>query len=124
MIDKISEVDINKYNEKQQLIDVNIIYFTHCCVLMCRCMQKNNDDTIMMSRHSSLEKYTSHSIERVVCERELETKQRLQHIDPHSSGYHSLSFLFSWATQLGAWGPSSLLRAGSLSSNWNTDFKL
>ena len=32
-------------------------------------------------RHSSLEKYTSHIIERVLCERRLETEQRLQHID-------------------------------------------
>ena len=70
-------------------------------------MQKHNNDTIKMSGHSSLEKHTSHFIERVVCERELETEQRLQHIDPpNSSGYHSLSFPFSWATQLGAWGPS------------------
>ena len=30
----------------------------------------------------------------------------LQHIDPHSSGHNSISFLFSWAAQLGAWGPS------------------
>ena len=35
------------------------------------------------SGRSSLEKYTSHFIERVVCDRELETKQRLQHINPH-----------------------------------------
>ena len=35
-----------------------------------------------MSGQSSLEKYTSHFIERVVCERELETEQRLQYIDP------------------------------------------
>ena len=35
-----------------------------------------------MSGHNSLEKYTSHFIERVVCERELETEQRLQYIDP------------------------------------------
>ena len=41
-----------------------------------------------------------------MCERELEMEQKLQHIDPHSSGYHSLSFPFSWAAQLGAWGPS------------------
>ena len=40
------------------------------------------DDTITTSGHSSLEKYTSHFIERVVCERELDTDQRLQHIDP------------------------------------------
>ena len=38
-------------------------------------IQKYNDDTIMTSGHSSLEKYTSHFIERVVCERELETEQ-------------------------------------------------
>ena len=45
-----------------------------CCILICRYMQKhiqhNKDE-----RHSSLEKYTSHFIERVVCERELETEQ-------------------------------------------------
>ena len=43
-------------------------------------MQKHNDDTTT-SGHSSLEKYTSHFIEMVVCERELKTEQRLQHID-------------------------------------------
>ena len=43
-------------------------------------MQKHND--AITSRHSSLEKYTSHFIERVVCERELETEQKLQYIDP------------------------------------------
>ena len=44
-------------------------------------MQKHND-AITTSGDSSLEKYTPHFIERVVCERELETKQRLQHIEP------------------------------------------
>ena len=38
-------------------------------------VRKHNDDTIMTSGHSSLEKYTSHFIESVVCERELETEQ-------------------------------------------------
>ena len=42
----------------------------------------HNNDTIRTGGHSSLEKYTSHFIERVVCERELETEQRLQHIHP------------------------------------------
>ena len=37
---------------------------------------------------------------------ELENEQRLQHIDPHSSGYSSITFPFSWAAQPGAWGPS------------------
>ena len=29
-----------------------------------------------------------------------------QHIDPHSYGQNSISFLFSWAAKPGAWGPS------------------
>ena len=37
-------------------------------------MQKHND-AMKTSGHRSLEKYTSHFIERVVCERELETEQ-------------------------------------------------
>ena len=45
-------------------------------------MHAETFNTIKTSGHSSLEKYTSHFIERVVCERELETEQRLQHIDP------------------------------------------
>ena len=69
------------------------------------CMQKHNV-AIKTSGHSSLEKYTSHFIERVVCERELETEQRLQHIDPPNSSSHgSASFSFSWAAQPEAWGP-------------------
>ena len=64
-------------------------------------------NTITTRGHSSLEKHTSHFIERVVCERYLETEQRLQHIEtPNTFGYHSLSFPFSWAAQPGAWGPS------------------
>ena len=38
-------------------------------------------------------------------ERELETEQRLQHIDPHSIGHNRISFPFSWAAQPGTWGP-------------------
>ena len=48
----------------------------------CRCMRKHNDDTIRTKRHSSLEKYTSHFIERVVCERELETEQNRNILTP------------------------------------------
>ena len=44
--------------------------------------RRNIFNTIKTSGHSSLEKYTSHFIERVVCERQLKTEQRLQHIDP------------------------------------------
>ena len=46
------------------------------------------------SRHRSLEKYTSHFIERVVSERELETEQNCNILNP------------TWAAQPGAWGPS------------------
>ena len=42
-------------------------YMYICCILICR---HNKDE-----QHSSLEKYTSHFIERVVCERELKTEQ-------------------------------------------------
>ena len=91
----------------------------YTCTSTCR----NIFNTIKTSGHSSLEKYTSHFIEKVVCERELETEQRLQHIDPHSPGYHSLSFPFSWAAQPGAWGPSLcwnmvLIPASSLQLIW------
>ena len=56
---------------------------------------------------TSLKKYTSHFIWKgCVCERELETEQRLQHIDlPSPSEHHQVSFLFSWVAQPGAWGP-------------------
>ena len=33
-------------------------------------------------------------------------RTELQHIDPHSIGHNRVSFPFSWAAQLGAWGPS------------------
>ena len=68
-------------------------------------MEKHND-AMKTSGHWSLEKYTSHFFERVVCEMELETEQRLQHIDPHSDGHNSVSFPFSWSAQPGAWEPS------------------
>ena len=60
-----------------------IVLYNHeqLYIHICICMQNHNDDTIKTSEHGSLEKYTFHLIERVVCERELETEQRLQHID-------------------------------------------
>ena len=33
-------------------------------------------------------------------------RTELQHIDPHSIGHNRVSFPFSWAAQLGAWGSS------------------
>ena len=41
------------------------------------------------------------------------TRTELQHIDPHSIDYNSVSFPFSWAAQPEAWGPT-LLGAGLL----------
>ena len=46
------------------------------------CTQNHNDDTIKTSGHSSLEKYTYHFIERVVCERELEIEQNCNILTP------------------------------------------
>ena len=45
-----------------------------------------------------------------MCERELETEQRLQHTDLPSPSRHSrVSFSFSWTAQPEAWGPSLLV---------------
>ena len=42
-----------------------------------------------------------------MCERELETEQKLQHIDlPSPCGHRRVSFSFSGAVQPGAWGPN------------------
>ena len=68
-----------------------------------------------MSRHSSLEKYTSHFIwkgskglRKVLSVRgEMETEQNCNILTPtNSSVYSSISFPFSWAAQPGSWGPS------------------
>ena len=84
---------------------------------------------IITNGHSSLEKYTSHFIERVVCERELETEQRLQHTDlTSSSGHSSVSFSFSCAAQPEAWGPAPrwdlVLTARSETLLQNSDLQL
>ena len=56
-----------------------------------------------------------------MCERELETDQRLQYIDlPSPSGHSHVSFSFSWTTQPEAWGPSPL---GAVLSN-SSDLQL
>ena len=60
----------------------------------CICMQNHNDDTIKMSNTVLLEKYTSHFIERFVCERELETEQNCNILTPTLVAI-SVSFPFS-----------------------------
>ena len=77
-------------------------------------MQNHNDVTIRTSKDTSLEKYTSHFIWKgskgllkvLLCERWVGGWTELQHIDSHSYGHNSVSFPFSWAAQLEAWGPS------------------
>ena len=64
-----------------------------------------------MSGHSSLEKYPSPFMERVVCEKELETEQRLQHIDPLQSFFPVLL-----GCSTGGLGAQPLLGHGSHSS--------
>ena len=73
-------------------------------------VQKHNDDTIKTSGHSSLEKYTSHFIERVVCEKELETEQRPQHIDPQT--LLAIKAFLSRSPELLNWGPGGPASAG------------
>ena len=80
--------------------------FCTSCVSTCRLSRvcyvslwpnkRHNKD----ERHSSLEKYTSHFLERVVWEG-VGDQTDLQHIDPHSVGHNRVSFPFSWATQRG-----------------------
>ena len=53
----------------------------------------------------------------LLCERELETEQRLQNIDPNSSGYSSISFPFSCAVQPGV---MVLIPASSLQLLWTS----
>ena len=73
-------------------------------------------------RHSPLEKYTSHFIESVVCERELETEQNCNILTPpHSNGHNRVPFTFSWAAQPGAWGSNLSGTCSSIQhliSNW------
>ena len=64
-------------------------------------MQKHND-TMKTRGHRSLEKYTSHFIWKGCVWEGVGDWTELQHIDPHSSGHNSVSFLFSWAAKLGA----------------------
>ena len=87
-----------------------VLLYSYEQLYICRCMQNHNNDTI---KTSDTEKYTSHFIERVMCERELEAEQNCNTLTPHSYGHISVSFLFSWAAQPRAWG-------SSLSGTWSS----
>ena len=91
---------------------------------------RNIFNTIKMSGHSSLEKYTSHFIwkgyERYyLWEVSWRLNRSTTYWPPSSSGYSSISFPSSWAAQLGACGPSLcwdmvLIPASSLQLIWTS----
>ena len=70
-------------------------------------MQKRND-AMKTSGHSSLEKYTSHFIERVVCERELETEQNCNILTPTLMTITAFFSRSPGQLNRGPGGPSSL----------------
>ena len=74
-------------------------------------MQKHNDKRTQFFRKIYLSLYWKGCVREWVGD-----WTELQHIDPHSSGYNSISFLFSWAAQLGGLGSQPLLGNGSHSS--------
>ena len=73
----------------------------HIDTYTCRIQRHNEDE-----RHSLLEKYTSHFIWKVVCERELETEQNCNILTPTLMAISVVSFSFSRADQPEAWGAS------------------
>ena len=86
----------------------------------CR-TQRHNED----KRHSLLEKYTSHFIWKVACERELETEQNGNILTPTLMAISVVSLSFSRVAQPEARGPSFLLSASFVYHIWSpklTDF--
>ena len=98
--------------------------YTHTC----RCMQNHNDDTIRTSEDSSLEKYASHFIERVVCERELKTEQNCNILTPTLMAITAFLSRSPGVLNRGPRGPaslehvphSSIFSPTGLISNWLT----
>ena len=100
------------------MIRIVLYVMFYCCIAMNNYTytytRRNIFNTIRTSRHSSLEKYTSHFIWKgskallkvLLWERWVGDRTELQHIDPHFYGHNSVSFPFSWDAQPGAWGPS------------------
>ena len=76
--------------------------YSHNQLYLHICMQKPKV-AMKMSGHRSLEKYTSHFIERVVCERELETEQNCNIL---TSTFIAITAFLSRSPGLLAWGPS------------------
>ena len=97
--------------QKIKICYIAMTNYTNTYAYAYRIQRHNKDEW-----HSFfLEKYTSHFIWKgskgllkVLLWEGVGDWTELQHIDPHTSGLNSVSFLFSWAAQLGAWGPASL----------------
>ena len=105
---------------KQQIKIISMLYshmlqlytYTYACRI--------NDTIIKMSEDFFRKICTSHFICKVVCERELEAEQRLQHIDlPSPSGHRHVSFLFSWTAQPGAQPLWDMFSFQHLLTNWS-----
>ena len=90
------------FKNKESFIILEVVCYStlsissFCNILICRCIQKhsqhNKDEWTQFFRKIYLSLYLK-GLPKGYCVRgELETEQRLQHIDPHSSGYSSNSF--------------------------------
>ena len=79
-------------------------YTSVCYVSLWPNKRQHNKDR----RHSSLEKYTSHFIERVVCERELETEQNCKLLTPTLLTITTFRSRSSGLLHPGPGGPTSL----------------
>ena len=84
---------------------MNNYTYTYAC--------RNISNTIKTSGHSSLEKYTSHFIERVVCERELETEQNCNILTPKLFWLSQPFFPVLLGCSTGCLGAQPLLGLGS-----------
>ena len=84
----LQDIEANLVNSTQRVMlhshMLQLYIYTYICWIHTNAM--NKDKRRLLSK-----KYTSHFITRFACERELETEQRLQYIDPHS-------FSFSWCS--------------------------
>ena len=69
-------------------------------------IQAETKSTIMTNEHTSLEKYTFHTLcERVMWERWFGDGTDCNILTPSSSGHRKTSSSFCWAAQPGSWGP-------------------
>ena len=79
----------------QYCIAMNNYTYTYAC--MQKHIQHNKDERTQFFRKIYHSLYWNGCVWEGVGDR-----TELQHIDPHSSGYNSISFPFSWAAQPGA----------------------